>query len=227
MARVLCFPGERPVTSHRTRRICHRHGFPLAVDSITPHGSVGRPAIARGLARERKVRTPLGSRPWRIRGRRRRKLAATESVTENQTARHGLVPFRVRVKRRGKSPPPARQRAGHEKPPAVQDKTGGQAPGRPAQAGQPPGNSRTPLLRSARSRAQAQPPAREMIAAAIRERKLTDRRSQNPAYGRPNEGALGKPGAPFLLEEADGAEPFLGRSPTPLPPPPICACLQG
>jgi len=31
---------------------------------------------------------------------------------------------RVRVKRRGKSPPPVRQLAGHEKPRVVQDKTG-------------------------------------------------------------------------------------------------------
>ena len=56
---------------------------------------------------------------------------------------------RVRVKRRGKSPPPAQQCAGHEKPSAVQDITGGPASGRPAhepatvRQRQPPGNSRT------------------------------------------------------------------------------------
>ena len=37
---------------------------------------------------------------------------------------------RVRVKRRGKSPPPAQQCAGHEKPSAVQDKTGGRVSAR-------------------------------------------------------------------------------------------------
>ena len=40
-----------------------------------------------------------------------------------------LRSLRVRVKRRGKSPPPGPQGSGHEKPPAVQDRTGGTAPG--------------------------------------------------------------------------------------------------
>ena len=39
---------------------------------------------------------------------------------------------RARVKRRGKSPPPAHQCAGHEKPSAVQDKTGGRVSARSA-----------------------------------------------------------------------------------------------
>jgi hypothetical protein len=38
--------------------------------------------------------------------------------------------LRARVKRRGKSPPPAQQCAGHEKPSAVQDKTGGRVSAR-------------------------------------------------------------------------------------------------
>ena len=56
--------------------------------------------------------------------------------------------LRARVKRRGKSPPPAQQCAGHEKPSAVQDITGGPASGPPAHESatirrrQPPGNSR-------------------------------------------------------------------------------------
>ena len=36
------------------------------------------------FARERKVRTPPDSRPWRIRGRGGRKSATTDSVTENR-----------------------------------------------------------------------------------------------------------------------------------------------
>ena len=36
------------------------------------------------FARERKVRTPSDSRPWRIRGRVGRKSDATDSVTENR-----------------------------------------------------------------------------------------------------------------------------------------------
>jgi hypothetical protein len=70
---------------------------------------------------QRKVRTPSGSMPCKTRGRREPKLPATESVTENQTAGSFLP---VRVKRRGKSPPPGEQSPGHEKPHAVQDKTG-------------------------------------------------------------------------------------------------------
>ncbi len=77
--------------------------------------------IAGRLAAQRKVRTPPGSMPCRTRGRRGRKPAPTESVTENQTAGSSLP---VRVKRRGKSPPPGEQSPGHEKPHAVQDKTG-------------------------------------------------------------------------------------------------------
>ena len=50
----------------------------------------------------------------------------------------------VRVKRRGKSPPPGAQAPGHDKPHAVQDKTGNTGRlTRAAQAGQFPGNSRT------------------------------------------------------------------------------------
>ena len=54
-----------------------------------------------------------------------RKREATESVTENKPPRFG----EVEGKRRGKSPPPVAQATGHDKPLAVQDKTGSQPPG--------------------------------------------------------------------------------------------------
>ena len=75
---------------------------------------------------ERKVRTPQGSMPRRTRGRPMRKPRSTDSVTENKPPSGASL--RVRVKRRGKSPPPRAQARGHEKPHAVQDGTGGTGP---------------------------------------------------------------------------------------------------
>ena len=81
-------------------------------------------------------------------GTRFRKGWVTESVTEN---RPPVVSARmrirqrlwVRVKRRGKSPPPGGQPAGHEKPHVVQDKTGGERRlARSVQSGPSPGISR-------------------------------------------------------------------------------------
>src|SRR5213083_3700359 len=72
--------------------------------------------------RWRKVRTPYGSMPRKIRGRRSRKQTLTESVTEKDTA-GSLKEVQARVKRRGKSSPLAEQFARHEKPHTVQDKT--------------------------------------------------------------------------------------------------------
>ena len=96
----------------------------------------------------------------RKRGRAERKFFATESVTENkplhppmasaQNARAAKVD-EARVKRRGKSPPPQAKARGHDKPHAVQDKTGGKGrlPGLARKEIKPPGNSRSPtrLLR--------------------------------------------------------------------------------
>ncbi len=91
---------------------------------------------------QRKVRTPSGSMPRRTRGRARRKPGATDSVTENKLPRFGGV----RVKWRGKSPPPGTQVPGHDKPHAVQDRTGSQwRLARFASAKQLPGISRTLL----------------------------------------------------------------------------------
>src|SRR3954470_16351979 len=73
----------------------------------------------------RKVRTPPGTMPCRRRGHRGRKPVVTESVTENKPPASLATRPRVRVKRRGKSPPPGMQMPGHEKPHGVQDKTGG------------------------------------------------------------------------------------------------------
>jgi len=56
------------------------------------------------LAGQRKVRTPYGSMPRKIRGRRGSKIAATESVTEN-TPPVLWQQGKVRLKRRGKSSP--------------------------------------------------------------------------------------------------------------------------
>ena len=75
---------------------------------------------------ERKVRTPQGSMPRRMRGRPVRKPRSTDSVTENKPPTGAS--WRARVKRRGKSPPPRAQARGHEKPHAVQDRTGGTGP---------------------------------------------------------------------------------------------------
>src|SRR6185503_13665731 len=72
----------------------------------------------------RKVRTPHGSMPRKIRGRVLRKRGATESVTEKIPPNERASVSQVRVKRRGKSSPLGQQRTRQEKPHAVQDKQG-------------------------------------------------------------------------------------------------------
>ena len=87
----------------------------------------------------------------------------------------------VRVKRRGKSPPPDGQPAGHEKPRVVQGKTGDKwRLVRTASAGLSPGISRT-LLRQG---------------VPLRRDERNGRPRQNSAYRQPpKEGALRKEGA--------------------------------
>ena len=95
----------------------------------------GEQVIAAGFGRERKVRTPPGSMPRKTRGGGGRKSGATESVTENIPPAAPARASQVRVKRRGKSPPPGAQVPGHDKPHAVQDITGSMARlGRPTPA---------------------------------------------------------------------------------------------
>ena len=72
--------------------------------------------------------------------------AAGESRARRKVSQKTYRPspqgVRVRVKRRGKSPPPGAQAPGHEKPHAVQDKTGSRAAWPVRASGQLPGNSR-------------------------------------------------------------------------------------
>jgi hypothetical protein len=53
-----------------------------------------------------------------------RKVSQKTNRPVDEIYRKECLDNRVRVKRRGKSPPPVRQLAGHEKPRVVQDKTG-------------------------------------------------------------------------------------------------------
>jgi len=80
--------------------------------------------IAAGASWQRKVRTPPGSMPRKMRGGGGPKPGAMESVTENKPP---AAQAAARMKRRGKSPPPGAQAPGHDKPHAVQDKTGSRA----------------------------------------------------------------------------------------------------
>ena len=127
-------------------------GLPLVTSRTGADSDIGCQTIAAGRfeksCSERKVRTPTGSMPRRMRGRARRKPRPTESVTENKPPAATARSSRVRVKRRGKSPPPGAQVPGHEKPHAVQDKTGSGPPSpRRFRSAQLPGNSRTPRER--------------------------------------------------------------------------------
>ena len=89
------------------------------------------------LRRERKVRTPQGSMPRKSRGGSGRKSRSMESVTEIRPPRRARSGVAVRVKRRGKSPPPGGQSPGHDKPHAVQGQTEtpGRLPGRGGNSG--------------------------------------------------------------------------------------------
>ena len=70
----------------------------------------------------RKVRTPYGSMPRKIRGQLPTKAGVDGKCHRKHTA-GSLRKAQARVKRRGKSSPLAEQFARHEKPHAVQDKT--------------------------------------------------------------------------------------------------------
>ena len=109
-------------TNHRRGGLSKSHLAPATIGfSFFADGgrSLGLCCEARA---ERKVRTPKGSMPRRTRGRPMRKPRSTDSVTENKPP--SGASRRVRVKRRGKSPPPQAQARGHEKPHVVQDRTG-------------------------------------------------------------------------------------------------------
>ena len=72
----------------------------------------------------------------KTRGGSGRKSRPMESVTENRPPWRARTGVAARVKRRGKSPPPAGQPAGHDKPHAVQGQT--ETPGRlPGRGGNP------------------------------------------------------------------------------------------
>ena len=71
----------------------------------------------------------------KTRGGLGRKFRSMESVTENRPPRRARSGVAVRVKRRGKSPPPGGQPPGHDKPHAVQGQT--ETPGRLPGRGEP------------------------------------------------------------------------------------------
>ncbi len=147
--------------------------------------------------------------PRKTRGHPWRKPRATESVTENKppwecgirngewgvkngpragsfrTPRSAFRTSTARVKRRGKSPPPGAQAPGHEKPHAVQDRTGRWAACPPWRNPKLPGNSRI-----RRSYGPGTPRKR---------REINDHPRQNSAYRHPPTGALSERKAPLLF----------------------------
>src|SRR3954454_22793373 len=78
-----------------------------------------------GGTRWRKVRTPYGSMPRKIRGQHSARSRGTDvdGKCHRKYTAGSLRKAQARVKRRGKSSPLAEQFARHEKPHAVQDKT--------------------------------------------------------------------------------------------------------
>src|SRR6185436_19973545 len=83
-----------------------------------------------GGTRWRKVRTPYGSMPRKIRGQDSSgssRMDVDGKCHRNDTA-GSLRKAQARVKRRGKSSPRPAQAGWQEKPHAVQDKTGGGQP---------------------------------------------------------------------------------------------------
>jgi hypothetical protein len=122
-------------------------------------------------------------RKW---GRAGRKFFATESVTENIPLLSSSTSARIarsfgideaRLKRRGKSPPPLAKARGHDKPHAVQDRTGGRG--------------RLPNLAKASLSLRVIVAARELLGTKMCRSKINDRNSQsacaiggaqNPAY---------------------------------------------
>src|SRR6266480_247595 len=85
-----------------------------------------------GGTRWRKVRTPYGSMPRKIRGQHSSREGGTgvDGKCHRKDTAGSLRKAQARVKRRGKSSPLAKQFARQEKPHAVQDKTEGGQPAR-------------------------------------------------------------------------------------------------
>lgn len=97
----------------------------------------------RGFPAQRKVRTPRGSTPRASAG-----PAGASPPPRIVSQKIYRPPRRLRLKRRGKSPPRGERSPRQDKPRAVQDRTGMTArPGRSARAGHIPGISRIPRKR--------------------------------------------------------------------------------
>jgi hypothetical protein len=139
----------------------------------------------------RKVRTPYGSMPRKIRGQHSRKRMLTEKCHRKHTA-GSLRKAQARVKRRGKSSPLAKQFARHEKPHAVQDKT---EEGQPARL----------ILGFRRIMANESSPGARRNPGEMNDHPREQSRRQNSAYRhRKYEGRFRKTKAPFAFLTLNG-----------------------
>src|ERR1700678_657340 len=136
-----------------------------------------------------------------------------ESVTENKPPQRAWTGDAVRVKRRGKSPPPGGQPPGHDKPHAVQGQT--ETPGRLPGRGR---KSRTRLgyrshARCGESAARREEPPGKMNA----HRRCAFSKRPGTEFGLrpPQRGALRETGAPLAFSRF-----FLVQSPPPTQRPP-------
>ncbi len=131
----------------------------------------------------------------KVRGGSGRKSRLMESVTENRPPRCARTGVAVRVKRRGKSPPPGGQPPGHDKPHAVQGQT--ETPGRLPGRG---GNSGARLGYRSHAR-HPTPPAGETRSEMNDHRRGAFSKRLGTEFGlRPQQrGALRETGAPLAL----------------------------
>lgn len=184
----------QPSTSSR------RHSPPFAAWNAGRRGYVagGWQMIARGFGCGRKVRTPSGNMPCRMRGRVGPKSGATESVTENKPPGGPQGPA-GKGEKAGQEPTAPGAIPGARKTPcgARQNRKCGP----PVPAWREPGSFRV-LVALCVSRAFRFGGAREMIIDAAGDRGGTEFGLKPPTY----EGALWKRRAPSLCPDIESCE---------------------
>ena len=131
----------------------------------------------------------------KARGGPGRKFRSMESVTENKPPWRARTGVAVRVKRRGKSPPPGGQPPGHDKPHAVQGQTG--TPGRLPGRGAIRGPSRVSVACASRDAARWERSRREMN--DHRRGAFSKRRGTEFGLRPQQRGALRETGAPLAF----------------------------
>jgi hypothetical protein len=170
--------------------------FCLGVEDVLARIPLGRWSLLLVKGRGKSEHHKAACR-GKSRGGSGRKFRSMESVTENKPPRGARSGRAVRVKRRGKSPPPGGQLPGHDKPHAVQGQTGtpGCLPGRGAIRGP----SRVSVARASRDAARRESGRSRCEMNDHRRGAFSKRRGTEFGLRPTQRGALRETGAPLAF----------------------------